>query len=842
MAPYLFAQIDKKRDALRAAGYDVISLGIGDPDMPTPEHIVDEMARAIRNPANHRYPDYDGSPAYRQACASYMKSRFGVEVNPDTQVLALIGSKEGIAHLHTAFVNPGDYVLAPSIGYPVYSGGATLQSAHTYFMPMKAEKGFLADFDDIPEDVLKRTKIMFIGYPNNPTGACATEEYFDKAIAFCLEHDILLAHDNAYCDICFDGYRAPSILERPHAMDCCIEFFSLSKTYNMTGWRIAFACGNAKAVEALGTVKNNLDSGQFTAIQDAAIAALTGPQDCVHDMCALYERRRDLVVSTLRAIGVECTAPKATIYVWARVPEGETSESFATKLLEKAHVIVTPGNGYGPDGEGFIRISLTIDDKRLEEALDRMKTLVPKAQESLPVQRFHSAQRGIGDGREAMREVHDNVIVVGPATHAEEVKERAVLVGVSRSGDRIQADASLAELARLVETDGAITVAQTSQTLDAPHPRYFVGSGKVAEIVELCQSVDADVVVFDDELTPSQQANLEKAMPREVKVIDRTALILDIFALHATTAEGRLQVRLAQNQYLLPRLRGMWAHLASNRMGGGVGSRFGEGESQLEVDRRIVRKRITSIKRELEHLARVRSLQRKNRRSSGMFTVALAGYTNAGKSSLLNRLTDADVLSYDKLFATLDSTTRKYTLPEGRQITLTDTVGFIQKLPTTLIEAFKSTLDEIRGADLILHVVDASSAVFGEQIEAVAEILEQIGAQSIPAILVFNKCDLLDQPRIHQIELHYPHALCISAETGTGVEDLVNAISRAASSADVPIEVVIPFQRGDLVSLAHRRCAIISETHEPDGTHLTMMAHRSFISAFEPYIVNGDER
>lgn len=373
MAPYLFAQIDAKRDALKAQGVDVISLGIGDPDLPTPAHIVDAMAAAIRKPENHQYPDYAGSPAYREACATYMDRRFGVKLDPSTEVLALIGSKEGIAHLHTAFVDPGDYVLAPSIGYPVYSGGATLMSANTYFMPMKEENGFLADFDDVPADVLAKAKIMFLGYPNNPTGACATDEYFDRAIDFCIAHDLLLAHDNAYCDICFDGYSAPSILERPRAMECCIEFFSLSKSYNMTGWRIAFACGNATAVGALGTVKNNLDSGQFTAVQDAGIAALTGDQQCVADMCALYQRRRDLVVDALRAIGMECRAPKATIYVWAKVPQGETSASFATKLLEQAHVIVTPGSGYGPDGEGFVRISLTTPDDRLLEAVRRIK-------------------------------------------------------------------------------------------------------------------------------------------------------------------------------------------------------------------------------------------------------------------------------------------------------------------------------------------------------------------------------------------------------------------------------------------------------------------------------------
>lgn len=374
MAPYLFAQIDAKRDALTAQGVDVISLGIGDPDLPTPTHIVDAMATAIRDLKNHQYPDYAGSVAYRAACANWMSNRFGVEIDPAHEILALIGSKEGIAHLCTAFLDPGDYVLAPSIGYPVYSGGATLASANTYFMPMREEDGFLADFSQVPDEVLVKAKIMFLGYPNNPTGACATEEYFDRAIAFCLEHDLLLAHDNAYCDICFDDYRAPSILERPRARECCIEFFSLSKSYNMTGWRIAFACGNEQAVGALGMVKNNLDSGQFTAVQDAAIAALLGDQGCVAELCTLYERRRDLVVGALRAIGLSCTAPKATIYVWAKVPSGETSASFATRLLEQAHVIVTPGSGYGPGGEGYIRLSLTTPDARLEEAMQRIQT------------------------------------------------------------------------------------------------------------------------------------------------------------------------------------------------------------------------------------------------------------------------------------------------------------------------------------------------------------------------------------------------------------------------------------------------------------------------------------
>jgi len=374
LPPYLFAEIDRKRDEKTAQGIDVISLGIGDPDMPTPKHIVDAMEKAIRDPRNHQYPDYAGSMAYRTACASWLGRRFGVtDIDPKDEVLALIGSKEGIAHIFFAFVDPGDYVLVPGIGYPVYSGGGVLVGANTWYMPMKEEDGFLADFESTPEDVLAKAKVMFLCYPNNPTAATATAEYFDRAIAFCRKHDLLLVHDNAYCDICFDGYEALSILERPHAKDCCLELFSFSKGYNMTGWRIAFAAGNATAIRALGTVKNNLDSGQFTAIQEAAIEALEGPQDCVMEMREVYRRRRDLIVDALHAIGIQVEAPKATIYVWAKVPEGYTSAEFTEKILEEANVIVAAGTAYGPYGEGYIRISLTTPDDRIVEAVKRIK-------------------------------------------------------------------------------------------------------------------------------------------------------------------------------------------------------------------------------------------------------------------------------------------------------------------------------------------------------------------------------------------------------------------------------------------------------------------------------------
>lgn len=416
--------------------------------------------------------------------------------------------------------------------------------------------------------------------------------------------------------------------------------------------------------------------------------------------------------------------------------------------------------------------------------------------------------------------------------------ERAILVGIEyKDAESQDAESSIAELARLTDTAGATVVATVTQKLDTPNPRMFVGSGKAEEIAAMCRSLAADVVIFDEELSPSQQSNLEKAMPKEVKVIDRTALILDIFALHATTKEGRLQVRLAQNQYLLPRLRGMWAHLASNRMGGGVGSRFGEGESQLEVDRRMVRKRITSIRRELDQVSRMRQTQRCARYASGVFKVAEAGYTNAGKSSLLNRLADAEVLSYDKLFATLDSTTRKLVLPEGREVTLTDTVGFIQKLPTTLVEAFKSTLDEIRGADLVLHVVDASSSEYERQMRAVEETLEQIEAHKIARILVFNKIDLLDEGVRSALAARFPGSVMVSAETGEGVGDLVRAIARAATASEASMEVLVPFSRGDLVSLAHSRCTVVSESYDERGTVLILRVPQDLVASFEGYTI-----
>ncbi len=375
LPPYLFAEIDRKKAIKQAEGVDVISLGIGDPDTPTPAHIVEAACSAVHNPANHRYPSYFGAQRYREACAAWMKNRFGVNVDANDETLALIGSKEGIAHVFLAFVDPGDVTLVPGVGYPVYQTGGILAGGETYWMPMGEDNGWLADFESTPADVLSRAKMMFLSYPNNPSSAIATAEYFDRAIAFAKANDLLLIHDNAYSEIGFDGYRPPSFLERPGAKDVAIELFSCSKAYNMTGWRVAFAVGNAAAIEALGTVKSNIDSGVFTAVQDAAIEALTGPQDSIAELCDLYQRRRDLVMGALPSAGLEAATPKATIYVWAKVPAGHTSASFAGDLLDKVGVIVAAGSAYGPAGEGYIRISLTTPDDRLEEAIERIKSL-----------------------------------------------------------------------------------------------------------------------------------------------------------------------------------------------------------------------------------------------------------------------------------------------------------------------------------------------------------------------------------------------------------------------------------------------------------------------------------
>lgn len=420
----------------------------------------------------------------------------------------------------------------------------------------------------------------------------------------------------------------------------------------------------------------------------------------------------------------------------------------------------------------------------------------------------------------------------------EEAPERAILVGIDRGNADWPLRESMAELERLANTAGAEVVHTMSQRLDAPNPRTFIGAGKAEELARCVHDLHADVVILDDELSPSQQSNLERIVGKPVKVIDRTALILDIFALHATSREGRLQVKLAQNQYLYPRLRGMWSHLAAHRMGGGVGSRFGEGESQLEVDRRLVRKRIGRIRRELANLESSRNTQRKHRASSGVFRVALAGYTNAGKSSLMNALTDSDVLAYDKLFATLDSTTRALELPGSSKVTLTDTVGFIQKLPHNLVEAFHSTLDEIREADLVLLVVDAASPQRAAQLKAVQDVLGQIGASGIPRIVVFNKIDLIEHDciaELNHLRVLHPDAAFISAKTGSGIEDLLVRLESEVASRYTPMSVRIPYDQGRYVTIAHEQARVTHESYEADGIYLQVCLPANLAKQFRQF-------
>jgi LL-diaminopimelate aminotransferase len=373
LPPYLFAAIDKMKNDARAKGVDLIDLSIGDPDIPTPAHIVDAMKSAVEKPEYHRYPSYEGMLSYREAVASWYKRRFNVSLDPATEVLSLIGSKEGIGHIPLAFVNPGDFVLVPSPGYPVYPVGTLFAGGESYIMPLREENGFLPDFKAIPEDVLKRAKLMFLNYPNNPTAAVVGEEFFKEAIALAEKYNIIICHDAAYSEIYYDDEKPMSFLEVDGAMDAGIEFHSLSKTYNMTGWRIGFAAGNKEVIAGLGKIKTNLDSGIFQAIQEASIAALNTDERILAGIRKVYQERRDALYNGLAAIGLNASKPKATFYLWTKVPAGFDSSSFVAHLLEKAGVLGTPGAGFGEPGEGYIRFALTQSVDRINEAVERIR-------------------------------------------------------------------------------------------------------------------------------------------------------------------------------------------------------------------------------------------------------------------------------------------------------------------------------------------------------------------------------------------------------------------------------------------------------------------------------------
>jgi LL-diaminopimelate aminotransferase len=372
LPPYLFKEIDDKKNRMMQKGMDIIDLGIGDPDLPTPPHIIEAMAVSVKDPANHRYPSYSGMEELRYAIAEWYLHRFSVNLDPDSEVLVLIGAKEGIAHLSLAFIDPGDIALIPTPPNPVYQSGTLFAGGKPYFLPLQAKNGFLPDLTTVPSDVAEMAKMLWVNYPNNPTAAVAERGFFEELVTFARRYGILVCHDLTYSEIAFDGSKPMSLLEIDGAKDMCIEFHSISKTFNMTGWRIAFAVGNREAIQGLGSIKSNLDSGVFQAIQIAGIEALTSHQNSIYEIGKVYERRRDIMVKGLNDSGFELHPPKATFYLWVPVPHPYTSVHLATRLLEEAGVVVTPGNGFGSAGDGYIRIALTQDEKRLSEAVERI--------------------------------------------------------------------------------------------------------------------------------------------------------------------------------------------------------------------------------------------------------------------------------------------------------------------------------------------------------------------------------------------------------------------------------------------------------------------------------------
>jgi len=376
---YPFVEISRKIAEKRAQGKPVITFGIGDPDLPTPDSILDHLTTAAREPENHRYPETEGLPEFRASVSTWYQNRFGVDLDPETEILSLIGAKEGIAHIGLALIDPGETVLQPDPAYPVYNIGTLFAGGEPYWMPLLEKNKWLPDLGDIPRRVASQSRVMWLNYPNNPTGAIASLEYFERAVAFAKANDIVLLHDACYSEVAYDGYQPASILQIPGAKEVAVEFHSLSKTYNMTGWRIGMAAGNPEVIRALFKVKSNLDSGVAQAVQKMAIAALNGPQDYLKLRNARYQARRDRILPVLSRIGLEVDPPKASLYIWAKVPNGFTSSTFATALLDDKDIVVTPGSSYGKYGEGYIRLSLTLSDNHVQEAAHRLGSWTPQA-------------------------------------------------------------------------------------------------------------------------------------------------------------------------------------------------------------------------------------------------------------------------------------------------------------------------------------------------------------------------------------------------------------------------------------------------------------------------------
>jgi LL-diaminopimelate aminotransferase len=375
LPPYLFAEIDRRKRAALARGVDLIDLGIGDPDIPTPSSIVEKLFESASKPVNHRYPNSSGMLEFRDAVAGWYKQRFNVSLDPGREVVSLIGSKEGIGNMAVAFVDPGDIVLVSSPCYPVYHIGTSFSGGKNYFLSLKKENHFLPDLESIPSDIAKQAKILWINYPNNPTAAVADKDFFQRVIEFANRYNVIVCHDAAYTEMGYDGYRPMSFLEVPGAREVGIEFHSLSKTFNMTGWRIGMAVGNAELVSGLAQAKSNLDSGIFQAIQEAGIEALKLGDKIVEPSRKIYQERRDILVDGLRAVGLECEKPRATFYVWVAVPKGLSSAEFTTKLLDEAGVVTTPGNGFGDAGEGYVRFTVCVDKTRLKEVAERIRQI-----------------------------------------------------------------------------------------------------------------------------------------------------------------------------------------------------------------------------------------------------------------------------------------------------------------------------------------------------------------------------------------------------------------------------------------------------------------------------------
>lgn len=385
LPPYLFKELDKKKADVAAKGVDIIDLGVGDPDMPTPSHIVKSLQKAATNPENQKYPSYSGMNIFKESAANWLNKRFNLNMEASSNLITLIGSKEGIAHLPLALINPGDIVLIPDPAYPVYLSATVFAGGEPYLMPLLEKNNYLPDFEKIPENILEKTKLMFLNYPNNPTSAVADIEFFENVVAFAKKHNITVCHDAAYTEMYFDEKIPPSFLQAKGAMDVGIEFHSLSKTYNMTGWRIGFAAGNPDLIQPLGQVKSNIDSGVFDAIQYAGISALEDDQSCIGQMMSIYNERRDVLLRGLADIGLSAKKPEATFYIWIKTPGGTGAADFSSLLLEKTGILATPGNGFGKYGEGYIRMALTVGVGRLKQAIGRMKKAMPDIKKGLNI-------------------------------------------------------------------------------------------------------------------------------------------------------------------------------------------------------------------------------------------------------------------------------------------------------------------------------------------------------------------------------------------------------------------------------------------------------------------------